>query len=131
MRGVAGEVLATLRASGPLGHVRVQREGLDEAEGPLARTALRLLVDAVLPHLVDRALARIAHLFRTRAAEFTAATEDRKHGVTLVVVFDRQPFMGRLRRALSGHLGALTGLRTGDVDLSHVELRVLPGYAGA
>ena len=96
----------------------------------MARTALRHVVDAVLPHLVDRGLARVAHLFRTRAGEFTAATEDRKHGVTLVVIFDRQPFLGRLRRALSGHLGALTGLRAGDFDGSHVELRVLPGYAG-
>jgi hypothetical protein len=133
IRGAVGEVLATLRTTGPLGHVRVQREGLDEAEDQLAGAALRAVADKVLRPLADRALARVAQLFRTRAQEFTVATEDAKHGVTLVAIFDRQPFMGRLRQALSGRLGVLAGLRLGDrpgdVDASRVELRVLPGYA--
>jgi hypothetical protein len=130
VRSVTGDVLATLRSTGPLGHIRVQREGVDEAEDQLAGGALRAVGDRIMRPLVDRALARIAQLLRTRASEFTAATEDAKHGVTLVAIFDRQPFMGRLRQALSGHLGALAGLRFGDVDPARIELRVLPGYAG-
>jgi len=130
VRGVTGEMLATLRTTGPLGHVRVQREGVDEAEDQLASAALRAVTDRILRPLVDRALARITHLLRTRASEFTAATEDPKHGVTLVAIFDRPPFMSRLRQALSGRLDALAGLRFDDVDPARVELRVLPGYAG-
>lgn len=123
VRQAAGDALETMRTHGSLGRIRVQREGFDEAgdesEGEdLIRTPRgrgRHGRHRFAQHAVGAALRRVADLFRTRAAEFTSATQDAKNGVTIVVVFDRPPFLRTKGKRLD----------LGD----HVEVRVLPGYA--
>jgi len=123
VRQAAGDALDTMRTHGALGRVRVQHEGFDEAgDAGEAEDLIRAphghrrhQPHRLARHAVGAALRRIADLFRTRAAEFTSATQDAKNGVTLLVVFDRPPFLRTRGKRLD----------LGD----HVEVRVLPGYA--
>lgn len=149
VRQAAADAVGTMHDHGPLGRVRIRHEGFDESvdesgEEAVTEGLIRMrrphaahgahgahphgrhgpgahghTPHQLTRHVVGAAMRRIAELFRTRAAEFTAATQDQKNGVTLVVVFDRPPFLQGHGQA-KGHAPAL-----GD----HVEVRVLPGHA--
>lgn len=128
VREVSTEMVATLKRTGPLHHLRIERESL-EAESLDASDVLRILANRVLTPLMDWTLARIADLLATNAQDFLRATQDPKHGVTLVVAFRRLPLLAKIRAALKGNVLALRGITASSAVPKDADVQVVAGFA--
>lgn len=128
VREVSTEMVTTLKRTGPLNHVRIERESM-EAESLDASDVLRIVATRVLTPLMDWTLARISDLLATSAQDFVRATQDPKHGVTLVVAFRRLPLLAKIRAALQGNVLALRGVTASSAVPKDADVQVVAGFA--
>jgi hypothetical protein len=128
LREVSTDMVDTLKRTGPLNHIRIEQESL-EAEALDASDVMRTLATRVLAPLMTWTLARISDLLAASAQDFVRATQDPKHGVTLVVAFRRLPLVAKIRAALRGNLLALRGITASAAVPKDADVQVVAGFA--
>ena len=129
VRQVATEMLKTLKQTGPLNHVVIERETL-EAESLTLGPLLKIVSDQVLGRLLDWTMSHISDFLRTRASAFLAAADDRKYGVTILVAFREIPLLAAIRQAVRGNpLALASSLSNSAQPAASADVQVVAGFA--